>query len=106
MGENMHFTTPLMRLQDPQETKVILVTLAETTPSWRPQSCTPISSAPKSTDRTSSEGSAPSYLNRVTPMCRSGRMQLSRTSKPRDRSRILDEVSRSKAPNAVPLGGL
>jgi arsenite-transporting ATPase len=32
MGENMHFTTPLMRLQDPQETKVILVTLAETTP--------------------------------------------------------------------------
>ena len=32
MGENMHFTTPLMRLQDSQETKVILVTLAETTP--------------------------------------------------------------------------
>jgi arsenite-transporting ATPase len=31
-SENMHFTTPLMRLQDPQETKVILVTLAETTP--------------------------------------------------------------------------
>ena len=32
MGQGMHFTTPLMRLQDPQETKVILVTLAETTP--------------------------------------------------------------------------
>jgi arsenite-transporting ATPase len=32
MGENMSFTTPLMRLQDRQETKVILVTLAETTP--------------------------------------------------------------------------
>jgi len=32
MGENRHFTTPLMRLQDSQETKVILVTLAETTP--------------------------------------------------------------------------
>jgi arsenite-transporting ATPase len=32
MGENMHFTTPLMRLQDSQDTKVILVTLAETTP--------------------------------------------------------------------------
>jgi len=32
MGENMHFTTPLMRLQDSQETKAILVTLAETTP--------------------------------------------------------------------------
>jgi arsenite-transporting ATPase len=32
MDENMHFTTPLMRLQDPRETKVILVTLAETTP--------------------------------------------------------------------------
>jgi arsenite-transporting ATPase len=32
MDKNMHFTTPLMRLQDPKETKVILVTLAETTP--------------------------------------------------------------------------
>jgi len=32
MGQGMHFTTPLMRLQDSQETKVILVTLAETTP--------------------------------------------------------------------------
>jgi len=32
MGATMHFTTPLMRLQDPQETKVILVTHAETTP--------------------------------------------------------------------------
>jgi arsenite-transporting ATPase len=31
-GPNMHFTTPLMRLQDPQDTKVIIVTLAETTP--------------------------------------------------------------------------
>ena len=28
----MHFTTPLMHLHDSQETKVILVTLAETTP--------------------------------------------------------------------------
>jgi len=28
----MSFSTPLMRLQDPEETKVILVTLAETTP--------------------------------------------------------------------------
>lgn len=28
----MHFTTPMMQLQDPQQTKVILVTLAETTP--------------------------------------------------------------------------
>ena len=27
-----HFTTPLMRLQDPESTKVIIVTLAETTP--------------------------------------------------------------------------
>ncbi len=33
MGEaGMAFTTPLMRLQDPAHTKVILVTLAETTP--------------------------------------------------------------------------
>ena len=32
MGESMQFTTPLMRLQDPQETKVLLVTHAETTP--------------------------------------------------------------------------
>lgn len=27
-----HFTTPMMRLQDPEQTKVLLVTLAETTP--------------------------------------------------------------------------
>ena len=32
MGNSMNFTTPLMRLQDPTQTKVILVTLAETTP--------------------------------------------------------------------------
>ncbi|UUE28433.1 arsenical pump-driving ATPase (plasmid) [Rhodococcus qingshengii] len=32
MGENTNFTTPLMRLQDPTATKVLLVTLAETTP--------------------------------------------------------------------------
>jgi arsenite-transporting ATPase len=32
MAQGMHLTTPLMRLQDSQETKVILVTLAETTP--------------------------------------------------------------------------
>lgn len=29
---NMHFTTPMMQLQDPKQTKVLLVTLAETTP--------------------------------------------------------------------------
>ena len=32
MGEGTHFTTPMMQLQDPQQTKVLLVTLAETTP--------------------------------------------------------------------------
>ena len=32
MGDSMSFTTPLMRLQDPQQTKVVLVTLAEPTP--------------------------------------------------------------------------
>ena len=32
MGENMGFVTPLMRLQDPALTKVLLITLAETTP--------------------------------------------------------------------------
>jgi arsenite-transporting ATPase len=32
MGESMAFVTPLMRLQDPALTKVLLVTLAETTP--------------------------------------------------------------------------
>jgi len=32
MSNSMNFTTPLMRLQDPAQTKVILVTLAETTP--------------------------------------------------------------------------
>ncbi|HEU4844601.1 MAG TPA: ArsA-related P-loop ATPase, partial [Burkholderiaceae bacterium] len=29
---HMHFTTPMMQLQDPAQTKVIIVTLAETTP--------------------------------------------------------------------------
>ena len=33
MGKtNIHFTTPMMQLQDPKQTKVLLVTLAETTP--------------------------------------------------------------------------
>lgn len=33
MGDTgMHFTTPMMRLQDPRQTKVLLVALAETTP--------------------------------------------------------------------------
>ena len=33
MGETgIHFTTPMMQLQDPRQTKVLIVTLAETTP--------------------------------------------------------------------------
>jgi arsenite-transporting ATPase len=32
MGGGLHVTTPLMRLQDPRQTKVIIVTLAESTP--------------------------------------------------------------------------
>ncbi len=31
-GKGLHFTTPMMQLQDPLQTKVLLVTLAETTP--------------------------------------------------------------------------
>lgn len=31
-GEKGHFTTPMMQLQDPERTKVLLVTLPETTP--------------------------------------------------------------------------
>lgn len=31
-GKDYHFTTPMMQLQDPKQTKVVLVTLAETTP--------------------------------------------------------------------------
>src|ERR1019366_6492922 len=31
-GTGMHFTTPMMQLQDPKQTKVLIVTLAETTP--------------------------------------------------------------------------
>lgn len=31
-GDTPHFTTPMMRLQDHNQTKVLLVTLAETTP--------------------------------------------------------------------------
>ena len=32
VDKGAHFTTPMMQLQDPQQTKVLLVTLAETTP--------------------------------------------------------------------------
>ncbi|MCX7098995.1 MAG: arsenical pump-driving ATPase [Methylococcales bacterium] len=32
MGGNTHYLTPMMQLQDPKQTKVLLVTLAETTP--------------------------------------------------------------------------
>ena len=32
MGANTHFTTPMMQLQGPKQTKVLIVTLAETTP--------------------------------------------------------------------------
>ncbi|MGC8159832.1 ArsA-related P-loop ATPase, partial [Salmonella enterica] len=32
MGDRAGVTTPLMRLQDPQQTKVVIVTLPETTP--------------------------------------------------------------------------
>jgi arsenite-transporting ATPase len=32
VGSTMHVTTPMMKLQDPEQTKVLLVTLAETTP--------------------------------------------------------------------------
>ncbi|HJV01493.1 MAG TPA: arsenical pump-driving ATPase, partial [Burkholderiaceae bacterium] len=31
-GTGLHYTTPMMQLQDPRQTKVLLVTLAETTP--------------------------------------------------------------------------
>ena len=31
-GEGLHFTTPMMQLQDEKQTKVLIVTLAETTP--------------------------------------------------------------------------
>ncbi|MCB6184222.1 arsenical pump-driving ATPase [Leeia sp. TBRC 13508] len=31
-GTGVHFTTPMMQLQDPKQTKVLIVTLAETTP--------------------------------------------------------------------------
>jgi arsenite/tail-anchored protein-transporting ATPase len=33
MGKtNLHFTTPMMQLQDPKQTKILIVTLAEKTP--------------------------------------------------------------------------
>mgnify|MGYP000566001956 CR=1 FL=1 len=32
MGKGFHYTTPMMQLQDPKQTKVLIVTLAETTP--------------------------------------------------------------------------
>ncbi len=40
MGESgLHFTTPMMQLQDPDQTKVIIATLAETTPGKCQASC-------------------------------------------------------------------
>ena len=44
-----HFTTPLMRLQDPGFTKVIIVTLAETTPVLEAAGLRTNSNAPRST---------------------------------------------------------
>ncbi len=32
MGKNTHFTTPMMQLQNPDQTKILIVTLPETTP--------------------------------------------------------------------------
>jgi len=32
MDSNVHFLTPMMQLQDPKQTKVLIATLAETTP--------------------------------------------------------------------------
>jgi len=34
MGEGVHFLTPMMQLRDNERTKVLIVTLAETTPVW------------------------------------------------------------------------
>lgn len=39
MGSKGHFTTPMMQLQDPDRTKVLLVTLPETTPVPKRQTC-------------------------------------------------------------------
>lgn len=40
MGETgVHFTTPMMQLQDPKQTKVLIVTLAETTPVLEAATC-------------------------------------------------------------------
>ena len=49
MGDSTSFTTPLMRLQDPQQTKVVLVTLAEPTPVTEAGSSSRTSNAPAST---------------------------------------------------------
>ena len=47
--KGVRYVTPLMLLQDQDATKVLLITLAETTPVSRPPSCRPTSNAPAST---------------------------------------------------------
>lgn len=46
MGDKGHFSTPMMQLQDPERTKVLLVTLPETTPFLRLQIYKPILNVP------------------------------------------------------------
>lgn len=49
MGNSgLHFTTPMMQLQDPQRTKALIVTLTETTPVLEPPACKTICAAPAS----------------------------------------------------------
>ena len=48
MAAGSHFTTPMMQLQDPARTKVLIVTLAETTPVLELRICKKICAAPAS----------------------------------------------------------
>jgi arsenite-transporting ATPase len=44
--KQLHFTTPMMQPQDPHQTKVLIVTLAETTPVLKPQGYSRICAVP------------------------------------------------------------
>lgn len=102
MQTGAHYLTPMMQLQDSRQTKVLIATLAETTPSWRllickticvglasnpgPGSSITASPPPQSNPRSCSNGPttncaklrpSPTSMRRVMPSCRCYRKSLS-----------------------------
>lgn len=64
MCDSLRYTTPFMHLQDPERTKVLLITLPEPTPSSKPRNWPRTSNAPASTP---GPGSSTTQLRRRRP---------------------------------------